>query len=317
MEIQELTHQKFKEVFLHPYHIFNHPDFAQLNLDKAEQLFYLVFYKDSKPRLGLIVGVRNHTLLSPFSAPFGGFTFLKDDVKIGYIDEALQSLEIWALSKNFQEIKVVLPPDCYHQSFVSKQISAFFRANYSIAYIDLNYQFLTSEFTDNYLNEIWYNAKKNYKRSIKSNLNFVKEDSEEGKKSVYNVISRNRSERGFPLRMTWEQVKITCSIIPADFFMVKNGEGLEIASAIIFHVAPSKVQVIYWGDLPEFAELKTMNFLSYSVFSYYKSHNIELVDIGPSTEYGLPNFGLCEFKESIGCEISPKYTFVKKLNLKI
>jgi len=37
------------------------------------------------------------------------------------------------------------------------------------------------------------------------------------------------------------------------------------------------------------------------------------IDIGPSTENSIPNYGLCEFKESIGCDISPKYTFYKYL----
>jgi len=55
-----------------------------------------------------------------------------------------------------------------------------------------------------------------------------------------------------------------------------------------------------------------MNFLSYEVFKYYKENGIEVVDIGPSTEDSIPNHGLCEFKESIGCDLSPKYSFYKK-----
>jgi len=65
--------------------------------------------------------------------------------------------------------------------------------------------------------------------------------------------------------------------------------------------------------LPEFSEYKTMNFLSFSVFEYYKSQGIRIVDIGPSTENSVPNYGLCEFKESIGCDIAIKTEFSKKL----
>ena len=35
--------------------------------------------------------------------------------------------------------------------------------------------------------------------------------------------------------------------------------------------------------------------------------------IGPSTESSIPNYGLCEFKESIGCEINQKFTFSKEI----
>ena len=63
----------------------------------------------------------------------------------------------------------------------------------------------------------------------------------------------------------------------------------------------------------DFSEFKTMNFLSYEVFKYYKENGIKVVDIGPSTEDSIPNHGLCEFKESIGCDLSPKYSFYKKI----
>jgi hypothetical protein len=86
-----------------------------------------------------------------------------------------------------------------------------------------------------------------------------------------------------------------------------------VAAALIFHVAPLVVQVIYWGDIPDFGNLKPMNFLSFSVFKYYKQLGFNYVDIGPSTENGVPNHGLCEFKESIGCDIDPKFSFQKDI----
>jgi hypothetical protein len=76
-------------------------------------------------------------------------------------------------------------------------------------------------------------------------------------------------------------------------------------------VTPDIVQVIYWGDLPAYSEFKTMNYLSYNIFIYYKKLGVKYVDIGISTELSVPNHGLCEFKESIGCDLSLKFTFSK------
>ena len=45
----------------------------------------------------------------------------------------------------------------------------------------------------------------------------------------------------------------------------------------------------------------------------YKEKGISLIDIGTSTVDGVPNFGLCDFKESIGCNCSPKINFVKEI----
>jgi lipid II:glycine glycyltransferase (peptidoglycan interpeptide bridge formation enzyme) len=109
--------------------------------------------------------------------------------------------------------------------------------------------------------------------------------------------------------MTWGQILETTSVIQADFFLAKNSMQQDIASAIVFHVREREiVQVIYWGDKPEYSEHKTMNYLSFKVFEYYKHAGFKYVDIGPSSENSLPNYGLCEFKESIGCFISPKIT---------
>jgi len=102
-------------------------------------------------------------------------------------------------------------------------------------------------------------------------------------------------------------------VVPVDFFLVKK-ETDDIAAAVVFHVADGIVQVVYWGDLPAYAECKTMNFLSYHLFEYYQKKGIRIIDIGPSTENSIPNHGLCEFKESIGCSIGIKTEFYKSLS---
>jgi hypothetical protein len=57
-----------------------------------------------------------------------------------------------------------------------------------------------------------------------------------------------------------------------------------------------------------------MNFLSYKIFEYYQSTGIPYIDIGHSTVDSVPNNGLCEFKESIGCSLGLLYEYYKKLN---
>ena len=126
---------------------------------------------------------------------------------------------------------------------------------------------------------------------------------------AYIVIKRNRQERGFPLRMTLQDVLATRKIINADFF-VMSYEGIDVAAAQVFHVAKDIAQVIYWGDLPQYSHLRTMNYFTYKVFEYYSQTNIQILDIGPSTEDGVPNYGLCEFKENIGCEVTLKHTLL-------
>jgi len=312
MEILEVNAVKYKEIISTPYHIFGSAAFNDLNYAKCDVVYYLLF-KDSKYRLGLIVGVRNNELHSPFSAPFGGFSFLSSDIRLQAIDEALDLLKTWAHEKKFSSINITLPSTFYNKNFISKQTNCLFRNGYGIARLDLNYSFNLESFDENYPEHIWYNARKNLKIALKSGLLFIKCEKDAEKEQAHEIIRKNREIRGFPLHMTWQQVEKTTQIVPADFFMVKNDQQLPIASAIIFHVNESVVRVIYWGDLPEFAALKTMNFISFKVFEYYKNTGKRMVDIGISTDNSIPNFGLCEFKESIGCDISQKTCF--KINL--
>lgn len=315
MEIEEVSYFEYHNIIGQSYHFFGTAEFTELNRLKCESLHYILF-KDSRYKLGLVGGIRDGVLLSPFSAPFGGFSFIKSDVKLTYIEESIDLLIQWAKGKGVTQLSITLPPSIYDESFISKQINCFFRKGFQLSSIDLNYSFYLKNFNQNYQSEIlWRNARKNLNVALKSELSFMQCHSDESKKEAYNIIKSNREARKFPIRMTWEQMKDTLQIVQHDCFLVKNKECESIASAIVFHISTRIVQVIYWGDLPQFSHFKTMNYLSYKVFDYYNQiGGIKFVDVGPSTENSLPNIGLCEFKEGVGCEIFTKNKFTYKIN---
>ena len=310
MEILEVTPEVFDDNFPKPIHIFNSGAFTKLNESRFEKVFYLIF-KDTKVRLGIIFGLKDQVLLSPFSASFGGFELVNDDIKLYQIDAALESLTKWASIQKISGIKMIPPPFFYKEDFSAKIINCLYRSGFETKNIELNYHFQTSHLSETYLQDIWYNAKKNLKKANSFGLVFEKLDSSQGI-LAYNVIAQNRSQRGFPLRLTWEQLNKTMTVIQMDFFLVKSSKET-IGAAIVYYMTPDIVRVIYWGDLPEFSECKTMNFLSFKLFNYYKEQGIKMIDIGHSTVDSIPNNGLCEFKESIGCSIGLLYEFYKKI----
>ena len=84
----------------------------------------------------------------------------------------------------------------------------------------------------------------------------------------------------------------------------------DVAAAQVFHVAKDTAQVIYWGDLAAYSHLRTMNRLAAFMYDHFSRLGVRILDIGPSTEDGEPNYGLCSFKEDIGCEVCTKHIFV-------
>jgi len=313
MEILEVGAAEYDRVVELPYHVFGSAAFNDLNREKTEEVFYLLF-REGKFRLGIVGGKKEHGFLSPFSAPFGGFSSVSSNIRIQYIEEAVRLLTAWAGEKDFNSVSITLPPSFYDDAFISKQVNCLWRLGFQFLKVDLNYSFSLHDFDDHYTGKIWYNARKNLNIAMENDLQFISCNTPEERAEAYQIIQKNRESRGFPLRMTWDQVLDTTQTVPADFFIVRDVPGNSIASAIVFHVAPGIVQVIYWGDLHEYGKLKTMNFLSYRVFEHYHQQGMKRVDLGPSTDHSVPNYGLAEFKESIGCTIDPKFTFTRDLD---
>lgn len=305
MQIKNLTPDEFASIF-HAAHVFNTVAFAQLNSDKVERVHYLSF-DDPKTCFGIVLGESNGVLRSPFSAPFGGF-LEKGTHGLERMEKAVDALVDYAKELSLR-LQITLQPMVYDETRLSMWVNVMMR-KMQLHHTDLNYHFDISRMP-NYGSVINRSARKLLNQALRQNFCLRNLDSgnSDDVARAYNVISSNRKERGFPLRMTFEQVWQTVSrVVTADFFVLEH-EGCDVAAAQIFHVADGIAQVVYWGDIRQYAKLRPMNYLAYSLFGYYADNGLRILDIGPSTEDGIPNYGLCEFKESIGCSVTMKYSF--------
>ena len=299
----------YQELFSQSLHNFNTAAFIQLNSSKCEEALFLL-YKDTKYRLGLTAGIRGRMLLSPFSAPFGGFSFLKQDVQIPVIEKAVQQLEVLALSKSCSGIRLILPPLIYNETFLAKQINVLYRMGYRNSNLDLDF-YIPLQNGSSYEDLLWYNAKKNLRISQQQGFEVtVCNVDEKAQQRIYEVIRENRISKGKPMNMSWDEIRSTASVIPTDFFLLKRGDE-DIAGGIVYKTATRIRYVPFWGDRPGYTMQKPMNFLSQYIAEFYRQAGDQYLHIGISTENSEPNYGLCEFKESIGCTITPKLSFEK------
>lgn len=305
MLIKNLIPDEFSSTF-QAAHIFNTVAFAQLNSDKVDRVHYLSF-NDPKPCFGIVLGESNGMLRSPFSAPFGGF--LENGThRLERLEKAVDMLVDYAKERSLK-LLITLPPLLYDETKISKWVSVMTR-KMQLSYINLNYHLDISRMPY-YRSVIDRSARNHLNQALRQNycLHKLNSANRDDVARVYNVICCNHKERGFPLRMTFEQVWQTVSnVISADFFVLEH-EGVDVAAAQIFHVADGIAQVVYWGDIRQYAKLRPMNYLAYSLLRYYYDQGLRVLDIGPSTENGMPNYGLCEFKENIGCSVTMKYSF--------
>lgn len=306
MELLEITHEEYGKITESKGVFFCKEHFLELNRDKVEKVRYFLG-RDKKNRLAFAVGETENEWKAPYSAPFAMVVELQKITPIEYYWEFIALLNEAAVKAGICKITILLPPDIYGAGNNSKIINALLGSNYIVEYEEVNYALNLKEIKlDLYKDMLQSNARRNLKISLNSNLLLVKCTNLEEKKAAYEVIQKNHEEKGYPLRMSWKQVEETLDIVNHDVFLVKKNSEV-LASAIIFHVKNNIVQIIYWGNMPGVEMYKPMNFLAYKLIEYYKEQNVAIIDIGPSSENGLPNYGLCSFKESIGCEVSSKY----------
>ncbi|MDC7278810.1 hypothetical protein NXH64_04750 [Butyrivibrio fibrisolvens] len=314
MELIEISNEEYTSLVNAKANIYVSGDFLSLNSYKISRVHYLLF-KDKKNRFAFSIAENeNHEWLAPFSAPFSTLVELRKEIELRYYWEFYASLVDYVKEHGGKRIDIYLAPDLYGAEHNAKVESAMLGAGFLQDYQELNYSLDLNKFSkNNYITYLHHNAKKNLNISLSKGLEFEKCITVEDKKKAYDIIAINRKSKGYYLAMSWDQVKETINLVKHDFFLVKVN-GLYIASAIVFWVNEEICQVVYWGDIPEQSEFKPINFLAYCLVNYYTNEGATVIDIGPSSKYGEPNFGLCKFKESIGCDVSSKrhYSIVFK-----
>ena len=311
IEAFSVDKEEYQKIVDSPFSVFETVAFAELNRNKVDSVHYLIF-KDNRIRFALVAGIKDNVLKMPFSASFAAFSRLNQHIEITHYHQAVEALIDFAKSLNCRSIFFSLPPHFYYPTHLSQTYNALYVHEFIQQEIDVNYEFHLKNFDDNYVDHIEYDAKKSLNKAIRNNLIF---ELTTDIQTVYRIIEQNREEHGFPMTMSLEEVLRTVNVVEHELFIVRSANNTPIASALTYQLTAQVVRVIYWGNIRDGSAFRPMNFLSYNIFKHFSQKaGINTIDIGHSTEHSVPNFGLCDFKQAIGCDSSPKYTFVKDLS---
>jgi hypothetical protein len=299
MIITEVTPQQYGAVLTQVPHPFNTVAFNELNARKCAALHHLLF-TDRKVRGGIILGETDGKLISPFSAPFGGFTFTRNQ-RANYVDDMVSALVGYAQSCG-KSLTVTLPPPIYNESMTAKCVSAFTRIPCVVTTVDLSYN-LPVDATPT-------SSGRRALRRAESIPFIIKRlpSTPPCIARVYEVIKANHIHRNHPLHMSLTDVITTVNLISADFFILSLGDT-DLAAAMLYRSAPGIAQLIYWGDTPGHSQMRVMNRLAAYLQQFYAGIGIHTIDLGTASVNGTPDYQLCAFKESIGAVATPRHTF--------
>jgi hypothetical protein len=301
----EIDSSTYRLCFAENPHPFISEPFIELNKGKTEKIIRLVSDKQ-KPEIGFIAGLRSGILLSPFSAPFGGFHFRNEKVYISEIDNFLFEIKEYIVLQGLKGIEIVLPPDIYHSTFNAKTINSLYRNGFSTVIPEItgwvNLQKFDGEFSQK-------NSREYYRQALRNKLTFCEVSYEEEKREAFDLICENRAKFGRPIFMTFKDIIDTSSLWPVDFFKVFSEDHTILASAIFYRNHPDICYAVFWGDNETGRPLRAMDYMVFNLWKYYKNLEMKYIDLGISTEAGNPNEGLLRFKETHESFSSLRYKF--------
>ncbi len=306
MEIRDVYPEEYAGLFPHPQSVYGSARFVALNAHKVSQVRCLCL-SDEKPRLGLIVGVdADGSARAPFSAPFAGFDFNRRQ-SVETMQEAVNLLR-----RELPGLRLTLPPPFYSPDMNYRTQCALLTAGCNPVYTDWNFHIPLDAPVEQYVAGLDAEARKKLRKSGRTDYRVAQVNSDPER--AYRVIEINRRQHGYPLRMSLEDVVATTGgdnpIVKADFFVLTNGVS-DVAAAMVYEAAPGIAQVIYWGNDLRVTDCPgPVNRLAVSLYEYYSALGVKILDIGPSSIDGIPSPGLCRFKDSVGCQVTPKPTFV-------
>ncbi len=307
MELKRIAPEEYSALFDHwAPHVYNTVAFNELNRSKVCEVHYLAFC-DPQPRLGIVLGVHDGCLMSPFSAPFGGFT-LTSGVSTDDLRAAVKLLIRYG-KENGCRVEITLPPAIYAPSAVGMQEAALSGCG-ELMWSDVNHHRLL-DFTPGEAASGFKRKSRAHLRQAEGNgflFEMLKPEAERDVRRFYGVISLNHSALGYPVKMSLSQVMSTAPLVDSRF-MILTRDDEDVASAMVNRVTDRVCQLIYWGDILRFRPLRPMNLLAALLCEACRGWGFGILDFGPSSERGIPSPGLCRFKEGLGCIPSPKLRF--------
>jgi hypothetical protein len=256
--------------------------------------------------IGLLGGLKDNIIYSPFSAPFGGFHYLHGHLSYDKIFSFVANLKEFVAENGFERIVITLPPDIYQSNMNAKLVHAFIKQGFNMAVPDIVNILNLKKFNGKWVKS---SVAQNCRKAIRNKLSFAVVTDEKSMKDAFEIICRNRTSQSRQVRMNFQDVLNVNDIIPLDFFLVKDKAGNSVGSSIFYRGHQTIVQGVFLGDDIEKRSLPIMDFLFMNIYDFYKKLDYEYINLGTSSSDGEPNIGLIRFKEIHNCDTVLQYTF--------
>lgn len=292
--------------------LFQVPDFYKLHAD-CESVYFELAKKNKVVASIYFIPLGDEfpgIWRSPSRGTFAGMSF-SSLLKLDDLYYFYESLESRLKFKGAQTLQISLPPQAIDPQASTLQTYLFRSRGYSVNRCDLNQSLPVDSIA--FAEKIKYGNLKRL-RKCKQNLILSSKLTTDNLAEVYKVLETNRSQKGRVLSMSLVELEAMVKQFPQKVMLFGSvyKERL-VAAAFCIRISEDVLYVFYWGDLAEFNKFSPIVSLAEAIYEYCQMIGIKILDLGTSTIDGVPNFGLFEFKRSLGCVESLKINMEKQL----
>lgn len=296
--------------------LFTSHEFIKANALDSQNIGEYVHVNTAGRVVGVFRGVEEDGVIySPFKAPFGGPSIERKRERVTEVQDLVRGAIATFASQGIQRIVTSLPPT-YYGPHESVKLFALLSEGFSIEACNLSYGINLSDLrsADDYQRKLNSPGRRALKHTAGLDLRLIEQTSRAGWSKAWEVLDINRSRKGRSLSMSFDQVVRLSAHFPEVVKMYTlDSEQVSWAAALVYHLPTRQDYVVYWGDCGKVEGRSTMNQLAYALVSEAIRKGRRLIDIGTSTEAGVPNDGLIQFKMSVGAKPAAKLTLALDL----
>lgn len=295
--------------------LFNRPAFHGLNLSAGQEPARFDHFVDDR-LVGSLVGVVDDgTFFSGYSAPFGGPDFVRESEAVTNVMGLLRHALEEAAARGLSRMHIKAKPSFYSGSEEAIQF-ALLNLGFTVEAADLNYDIdLTRMSTgEDYVRSLKPPARRALKHASGEPFEFTRASSEEDWATGHDLLRRNREAKGRRLRLSLEYVLRIRDTFPTRIrLFTLLHDSRSCAAALVYRVRPRHDLVVYWGDAGHDLPRSPMNLLVQRLVEASMDDGVTSLDVGISTDHGVPNQGLIQFKESVLARPRLRLDFVRQL----
>lgn len=259
-------------------------------------------------------------LFSHMGSTFGGIVLGKAYKKISNVEMIFAELEDYFLQNNIVEVHLKMTSEIYSSDF-SELLDYFSLLNhYTVTgemgyYIDLTHYTNANKIEENFT----ASRRRDYRYSLKNNLEFKEIDTSEEIENFYSVLCNNMEKfHTKPVHSLEELLLLKERCIPDNirfYAIIKENEI--ISGGMIFCFGNKVFHTQYLATNQDYLALYPNEFLYYNLIKKAIEDNFKYISFGTATlEHGkILNKSLAQFKEGFGTREFMNRSYHKKFDI--